>query len=81
MITNNFSHGMKVTQHGEFGIVIKSELDTPNLCGVIRWDNPRENDIDDWRGQFETFIQLGGEVLNDDHSFQFINDDGSLKTK
>ncbi len=78
---NDFIHGMKVTQNGEFGVVIKSELDIPNLCGVIRWDNPRENDLEDWRGQFGSFIQLGGKVIDENHSFQFINDDGTLKSK
>ena len=79
MDTNDFIHGMKVHQNGEYGVVIKSELDTANLCGVIRWDNSRENDSEDWRGQFGTFIQLGGKVIEDNYSFHFINDDGSLK--
>lgn len=79
MNTNDFSHGMKVYQNGEYGVVIKSELDTENLCGVIRWDNARENDSDDWRGQFGIFIQLGGKVVEENYSFQFINDDGTLK--
>ncbi len=70
---------MKVSQNGEFGVVIKSKLDTLNLCGVIRWDNSRENDTEDWRGQFGTFIQLGGKIINQDYEFKFINDNGTLK--
>jgi CO dehydrogenase/acetyl-CoA synthase beta subunit len=81
MNINDFIYGMKVTQNGEFGVVIKAEPDRSNLCGIIRWDNSRENDTEDWRGQYGTFIQLGGKILDDNYSFQFINDDGSLKAK
>jgi len=81
MDINEFSYGMKVTQNGEFGVVIKAELEWPNMYGIIRWDNPRENDTEDWSGQFGTFIQLGGKILDKDYSFEFINDDGSLKAK
>lgn len=81
MDINELSYGMKVTQNGESGVVIKAEPDCPNLYGIIRWDNSRENDTEDWRGQFGTFIQLGGKILDENYSFEFINDDGSLKTK
>ena len=81
MEINEFSYGMKVTQNGEFGIVIKAEPDWPNMYGIIRWDNSRENDTEDWRGQFGAFIQIGGKILDENYSFEFINDDISLKTK
>ncbi|MBP4139965.1 hypothetical protein [Flavobacterium geliluteum] len=81
MDTHDFNDGMKVTQNGEFGVVVKAESDWPNKYGIIRWDNSRENDLEDWRGQFGTFIQLGGKILDENYSFKFINDDGSLKNK
>jgi hypothetical protein len=76
-----FSYGMKVTQNGEFGVVIEAEPEWPNMYGIIRWDNSIENDTEDWRGQFGAFIQIGGKILDENYSFEFINDDGSLKTK
>lgn len=81
MKINDFNYGMKVSQNGEFGVVIDAQSDRPNIYGIIRWDNSRENDLDDWRGQFGVFIQLGGKILDENYQFQFINDDGSLKTK
>lgn len=76
---NDFNFGMKVSLNNEFGVVIKDEFDKPNFCGVIRWDTSKENDIEDWRGQFGAFVNIGGKILNDNYSFRFINDDGSLK--
>ncbi|WP_433829917.1 hypothetical protein [Flavobacterium anhuiense] len=76
---NDFNFGMKVSLNNEFGVVIKVELDKLNFCGVIRWDTSKENDIEDWRGQFGAFVNIGGKILNDNYSFRFINDDGSLK--
>ncbi|MBW1655806.1 hypothetical protein [Flavobacterium quisquiliarum] len=76
---NTFIYGMKVTLGNENGIVVIDDLDEPNFCGVIRWDTPKENDTEDWRGLFGTFIQIGGKIIRDDHPFQFIKDDGSLK--
>lgn len=81
MNTNDFIYGMKVTLDGEFGIVIKPELDHQNVYGIIRWDNSKENDLEDWRWQFGTFIQLGGKILDENYSFEFINNDGSLRKK
>ncbi|KAF2326375.1 hypothetical protein [Flavobacterium ginsenosidimutans] len=76
---NDFNYGMKVSLNNELGVVIKDELDKPNFCGVIRWDTAIENDTEDWRGQFGTFIRIGGKILDNNYSFQFINDDGSFK--
>ena len=70
---------MKVSLEGEVGVVLAPELDQPDFCGMIRWDTINENDFEDWRGQFGTFIQLGGKVLNENYDFKFINDDGSKK--
>ncbi|CAD5342645.1 hypothetical protein [Flavobacterium bizetiae] len=74
-----FITGMKVSLEGEVGVVLAPELDQPDFCGMIRWDTINENDFEDWRGQFGTFIQLDGKVLNENYDFKFINDDGSKK--
>jgi len=70
---------MKVSLNGEFGIVVKSEFDKPDFYGLIRWDNSKESDFEDWRGQFGTFKSLGGQILDKTHQFEFITDDGNLK--
>jgi hypothetical protein len=77
----DFNLGIKVSLDGEFGIVINSVTDENNLYGLIRWDTPKISDLEDWRGQFSSFIQLGGKILDENYAFKFINDDGSLKTK
>ncbi|AEE20237.1 hypothetical protein [Dokdonia sp. 4H-3-7-5] len=76
---HDFVHGTKVSLDGEFGVVIKSELDEPNFCGIIRWDSNKESDNEDWRGMFGTFINQGGLIIDQNHQFEFINDDGTLK--
>ena len=63
----------------KFGVVVKDGLDKPNFCGVIRWDNGKENDFEDWRGLFGSFIQQGRRILNYNYIFEFINDDGTSK--
>lgn len=67
----------KVSLDDEFGVVldIVNENDVP---GRIRWDTNEENDIEDWRGLFGAFLDSGGQIINQDHKFKFINDDGSL---
>jgi len=76
-VIRQFKPGLKVSLQGEFGVVIDSE--NSDLSGMIRWDNPKENDFEDWRGLFGTFIESGREILNDDFAFIYINDDGTLK--
>ncbi len=75
----DFEIGMKVSLHGEFGIVVKSELDEPNFIGMIRWDTKSKSDFESWNGLFGTFIQNGGKVIDKNYEFEFINDDGTLK--
>jgi hypothetical protein len=70
--------GTKVSLHNEFGVVLDKTADS-NLYGLIRWDTNRENDTEDWRGLFGVFLQAGGQVINQDYVFEFINDDGSTK--
>ena len=74
-----FSIGMKVLLSGEYGIVITSNLEEINQYGIIRWDTEKENDIEDWRGMFGTFVNMGGKIIEENYKFKFINDDGSLK--
>ncbi|WP_299444294.1 hypothetical protein [uncultured Aquimarina sp.] len=76
---HDFVHGTKVSLNDEFGVVIISQSDEPNFCGMIRWDTPKESDNEDWRGMFGTFLSEGGQIINQDYEFKFINDDGTLK--
>jgi hypothetical protein len=73
----DFEIGMKVFLNDEFGIVIKSELNDVELIGIIRWDTPKMNDLEDWSGLFGTFISLGGKIINEDYRFKFIDDNGN----
>ncbi|MGV6832042.1 MAG: hypothetical protein ACWA5P_10855 [bacterium] len=70
---------MKVSLDGEYGVVVKSELDEPNFIGMIRWDTQSQSDLESWNGLFGTFIQNGGKILDNEYEFEFINDDGTLK--
>ena len=78
---HDFVHGTKVSASGEFGVIIKSELDKPDLFGVIRWDTEKENDTEDWTGMFESFTNIGGKIIDQDHTFKYINDDGTTKKR
>jgi hypothetical protein len=74
----DFLNGMKVLLHNEFGVVLDKAADN-NMYGLIRWDTNKESDIEDWRGLFGSFLQAGGQVVNQDYEFKFINNDGSAK--
>ncbi|WNM18870.1 hypothetical protein [Flavobacterium capsici] len=78
-MATDFHLGMKVSLSGEYGIVITSNLEEFNQYGIIRWDTEKENDIEDWRGMFGTFKEMGGKMLTGNYEFKFINDDGSSK--
>jgi hypothetical protein len=57
-------------------------LDKPvdnNLVGLIRWDTENENDIEDWRGLFGSFLQAGGKVIDQEYKFKLIDEKGQLK--
>ena len=75
----DFIYGMKVSLDNEFGIVIRDKEDKSFSCGLICWDTPKENDIEDWRGQFGTFIRIGGTILNSDYEFKYITEEGLSK--
>jgi hypothetical protein len=77
----DFNLGMKVHLNGEFGVVIKSETDDSKFHGVVRWDTEKEIDLEDWTGMFGLFLNLGGEIIDGKHQFNYINDDGTLKSK
>ncbi|RAV97619.1 hypothetical protein DQQ10_27530 [Pseudochryseolinea flava] len=68
----------KVSLKEEFGIVLDKTVDN-NVVGLIRWDTEKETDVEDWRGLFGSFLQSGGQVVDHDHKFKFIDDKGELK--
>jgi hypothetical protein len=72
----SFAAGDKVSLEGEFGVVLYT---SDELCGLICWDTNIENDTEDWRGMFGSFQAIGGEIIDPDYKFKFINDDGSKK--
>lgn len=67
-----------VSLNDEIGIVLKSN-DEKDVSGLIRWDTIKENDIEDWRGLFGSFLQAGGKVIDQDYKLKFINRDGTTK--
>jgi hypothetical protein len=73
-----FLLGTKVSLENECGVVLDKSEDW-NEYGLIRWDTDKENDIEDWRGLFGSFLQAGGQVINQDYEFKFINGDGTAK--
>lgn len=75
---HDFLNGTIVFMNNEFGVVLE-KTSTSNVFGEIRWDTNKEDDIEDWRGQFGSFLDSGGKIINQEHQFQFINNDGSLK--
>ena len=74
----DFITGTKVMLNNEFGVVLDKTYDN-NMIGRIRWDTDKENDIEDWRGLFGSFLETGGQIINQQHQFTFINDDGTTK--
>ncbi|SHK62496.1 hypothetical protein [Chryseobacterium polytrichastri] len=74
-----FKVGTKVFIHNEYGVII--DFKEHGLSTVIRWDTLKENDFEDWFSMWGTFFDMGGEIINKNHQFKYINDDGSLKDK
>lgn len=54
---NDFIPGMKISLRGECGLVLPKASDS-ELIGLIRWDTEKDNDIEDWRGLYGTFLQV-----------------------
>ncbi|HEU4790734.1 MAG TPA: hypothetical protein VFS71_13695 [Flavobacterium sp.] len=75
----DFEYGMKVSLGGEFGVVVKSELDKPDFYGRICWDTEKEFDFEDWHGLFGSFINQGGKIIDKNYQFRYISEDGSKK--
>lgn len=75
-----FLLGTKVSMNNEFGLVLDKNEDW-NEYGLIRWDTDKENDIEDWRGLFGSFLQSGGQIINQDYEFKFINNEGMRKNQ
>ena len=74
----DFEKGTKVLLNNEFGVVLDKTVEN-EMYGQIRWDTNKENDIEDWRGLFGTFLQTGGEIISQEQQFKYINDDGTTK--
>ena len=96
MEKDDFYPFMKVCLNGEYGVVTDQFWESDGvytvngktyqgvaskLYGVIRWDSSKKSDFEDWRGLWGTFRDSGGQQISQDYSFQFIDDDGSLKAK
>jgi len=78
---DDFYPFMKVSLEGRNGVVtaeVRTGMDRSHY-GVIRWDSNNEAELEDWRGLWETFIEMGGHEIGRDYQFRFINDDGTLK--
>jgi hypothetical protein len=76
--SKEFIPGTKVSLKNEYGVVLEKKVDG-DVVGFIRWDTEKENDVEDWRGLFGTFLQSGGQVVDQLHEFKFIDDKGQLK--
>ena len=78
---DKFYFGMKVRNGDEIGLVIKPEVnsDWDKEPLLILWDTAKENDIEDWRGLYKSFIDSGGMEISSDTEFRFITEEGELK--
>lgn len=76
-----FYIGMKVTLNNEYGVVIERtrDADWDKEPGIIRWDSNKQNDEEDWRGLYGSFVDSGGKEIDSTHQFQFINENGELR--
>ncbi|WP_279197107.1 hypothetical protein [Chryseobacterium indoltheticum] len=78
-IDDDFIPGFKISLENEYGVILEKQKE--NNFGIIRWDTPKEVDEEDWIGMFETFKKMGGKIIDQNHQFKYINDDGSLKNQ
>lgn len=78
-IDDDFIPGFKISLENEYGVILEKQKE--NNFGIIRWDTPKEVDEEDWIGMFETFKKIGGKIIDQNHQFKYINDDGSLKNQ
>ena len=72
-----FEVGTKVFLDNEYGVII--DLKDHELSTFIRWDTPKENDVEDWCSMWGTFLDAGGKIIDQSHQFKYINNDGSFK--
>jgi hypothetical protein len=92
---NDFYPLMKVCLNSEYGVVMDEFWEGDGcymvngityqgvpykLYGLIRWDTNKKEDFEDWRGLWGSFIAMGGRKINENYQFEFINDDGTLKS-
>lgn len=73
----DFQVGTKVFLENEYGIIVNLKIH--ELSTVIRWDTIDEKDFEDWSGMWESFVQIGGKIVDSSYQFKYINDDGTLK--
>jgi hypothetical protein len=73
-----FVPGTKVSMKNDYGVVLGTTLDN-DLIGLIRWDTENQEDVEDWRGLFGSFLQSGGQIIDQGYTFKFIDDKGQLK--
>ncbi|XOV67660.1 MAG: hypothetical protein ACFHU9_00545 [Fluviicola sp.] len=80
-MNSGFKFGMKVSHSGEFGVVIKPNESSKwsSEPGIIRWETAKQDDQEDWRGLFSSFINTGGEIIDENYCFQYIDEFGNLK--
>jgi len=66
----DFYPGMKVKLDDEYGIVTNEK--SSNLYGIILWDTEKINDLENWCGQFGTFKDCGGIIIDKNYEFKNI---------
>lgn len=73
---NEFINGTKVRMNDEIGLVLVEDGKA-----TIRWDTNKESDSEDWTGQFGTFVETGGIIIDQNQKFQYIEENGKLKKR
>jgi hypothetical protein len=81
MENDDFYPFMKVSLSNEYGVVTDTFfMANESKCyGVILWDTDEGIELEDWRGLYGTFEQLGGHEIDQGYQFKFINDNGTSK--
>jgi len=77
-VYEDFEVGMIVHLENEYGVVIEPE-EIGNSYGLIRWGTNKNEDLEDWRGLFGSFISSGGKIIENPYDFKHIDNSGNLK--
>lgn len=77
-----FFIGMKVTLQQEVGVVVAGtgNSDWDKEPGIICWDTPKPNDLEDWRGLWGAFVSSGGKQLDASVELKHIDEAGKHNT-